>query len=147
MNIEQFYMHLESKGVSKNEYIRRVSLLFFAADLADTLSVELNSIMAPYGQLDGNIKSHVKKIQQHASAIVRHSDKTLNYDRMCEFGDDAIRFKNISFGWAGLSKDKPFLFSDLKKVLDAKTSNGFKVLTLNDVKKLVEEVNLALGCN
>lgn len=104
MNIEQFYKHLESKGIAKKEYVNRVSLLFFCADLCDTLATEVEAMMKPYGCFNNNLKGHVKKCKTSASLLVKHSDITLDSNRQEEFMLDALELKRIAFEWAKLDQ-------------------------------------------
>ena len=102
MTIEQFYEHLAKKDVDRKEYINRVSLLFFCADLCDTLATEVDDMMKPYGCFNGNLRTHIKKCKQSASAMVKHSDISLDPARQEEFMNDAEELKRIAFKWAGL---------------------------------------------
>lgn len=144
MTVTQFYEHLEKKGISRNQYIRRVSLLFFAADLAQKIASDLDGMMAPYGAIDGNIKGNVSKIHQYSSNLIRRSDDTLKDDRVIEFANDGDRFTNIAFGWAGIIDEKPFLFSDLKSLLDSKFDNGLRVITVDEIKRIVQDIELKI---
>ena len=139
MTIEQFLAKLDDP----KEFINRVSLLFFAADLADGLAVELEAMMNPHAGLEGNIKFHVKKIKQSAAILIKHSDKTLfSEERQANFATDAEYFKSLAYGWAGLGQySKPFKLGALLEALDQKTGgNRLRVLTYADIEAVVSEI-------
>lgn len=104
MTYDQFIKYLESKGIAKEEYVRRVSLMFFCADLANSLAIEIEAMMPPSGCVDGNIKHHIKKAKQHTDALIRHSDNSL--DESCQEGFmlDGDTFKEIAYAWAKITK-------------------------------------------
>lgn len=104
MTYDQFIEYLEGKGIAKEEYVRRVSLMFFCADLANSLSVEIEDMMPPSGCLDGNIKHHIKKAKMHTNALVRHSDSSLNESCQEDFMRDGDTFKEIAYTWARITK-------------------------------------------
>lgn len=104
MTYDQFLEHLAKKGIPADQYIRRVSLLFFCADLADSLSTEIESMMAPHGCLSGDIKRHIKKMKFHASAMIKHSDASLTSKGQEDFAIDGDTFKDLAYEWARLNK-------------------------------------------
>ncbi len=146
MTVDQFYTALEKKGITKDQFIRRVSLLFFLGDLADTLSLEIENMMQPHGGLDYNIKNSVKMVSRYAKVLIKHSDKSLSDENQLDFATSGDRFKSLAYGWAGLDeKSKPFVFEDLYDVINRKSNgNKLKVLTYAQVFDLVKDAEFEM---
>lgn len=139
MTVEQFL----DKLPEKREFINRVSIMFFAADLAETLAIELEAMMQPHACLNCNIKQHVKEIKKRANLLIKHSDKTLaDGSRLEDFANDGDYFKSLAYGWAGLgSYSKPFKLGALLEALDKKANgNKMRVFTYNDIVELIKEL-------
>ena len=86
MNINKI---LQKKGVDPSSFNNKVKLLVILADIQESLSVELQTILGSAGALNFDVKHSIKQIQKYSEKLRKAATGNLNNDRNGEFGDES----------------------------------------------------------
>ena len=80
---------LKKKGVDPSSFYNKVKLMAILADIQESLSLEIQTILGSAGALNFDVKHSIKQIQKYSEKLRKASTNNLNNDKGIEFGNES----------------------------------------------------------